>query len=147
LPKWLSSIIVSLNSCLENRGHSIKFAWGKLLRKAVLIGLFSVELYNKWCYDLAKQLSHYLYFFSVLLFSRLTIQEWSMRKYHVTKCHRVTGLQVTVRWHYITESYRNHRKVVYRLYSSCINSIENLMGTLSSFLCQLRLGEWLSHPG
>jgi len=35
--------------------------------------------------------------FIFLFFSGLTTQGWSMRKYHVTKCHRVTWLQVTVR--------------------------------------------------
>ena len=28
-------------------------------------------------------------------------------------------------------------KVVHRLYSSCISSVENLIGTLSNFLCQM----------
>jgi len=65
----------------------------------------------------------------------------------VTKCHRVTGLQVTVKWHHMTESHRNHRKVMYKPCSSCINSIKNLTETLSSFPCQLRLEEWLSCPG
>ena len=47
------------------------------------------------CHDLVKWLSYYLYFFSFsfLFFSRLTTQGWSMRKYHVTKHHRVTGSQ------------------------------------------------------
>jgi len=39
--------IASLNSCLEKRGYSIKSTWGISLRKVVLIGLFSAELYNK----------------------------------------------------------------------------------------------------
>jgi len=36
-------------------------------------------------------------------------------------------------------------KVVHRPCSSCISSVENLMGTLLSFPCQLGLGEYLSH--
>ena len=35
-------------------------------------------------------------------------------------------------------------KVVHRPYSSCISSVESLMGTLLSSLCQLRLGVDLS---
>ena len=37
-------------------------------------------------------------------------------------------------------SYDKCRKVVYRLYSSCISSVQNQMKTLSSSLCQLGLG-------
>jgi len=36
-------------------------------------------------------------------------------------------------------------KVVHRPCSSCISSVQNQMGTLSSSPCQLRLGVWLSH--
>jgi len=38
----------SLNSCLEKEGHSIKSTWGSLLRKMVLMGLFSAGLYDEW---------------------------------------------------------------------------------------------------
>ena len=46
-----------------------------------------------WCHDLAKWLSHYLYFFSFLFFSfliGLTTTRWSAGKYHVTlsQCHK-----------------------------------------------------------
>jgi len=51
-----------------------------------------LTIVNRVCHDLAKWLSHYLFFFS-----RLTTQGWSVRKYHVTKCHRVTVSQITVR--------------------------------------------------
>jgi len=33
-------------------------------------------------------------------------------------------------------SHDRHGKIVHRPYSSCISSVENLMGTLSSSLCQ-----------
>ena len=36
-------------------------------------------------------------------------------------------------------------RVVHRPCSSCISSVQNQMGTLSSSPCQLRLGVWLSH--
>jgi len=44
-------------------------------------------------------------------------------------------------------SHDDHGKVVHRPCSSCISSIENLMGTLSSSPCQLGLGVDLSHLG
>ena len=37
---------------------------------------------------------------------------------------------------HIDGSHDRHGKVVYRPYGSCISSIENLTGTLSSSLCQ-----------
>ena len=40
----------------------------------------------------------------------------------------------------MTKSHENHGKIVHRPCSSCISSIGNLMGTLSSSPCQLRLG-------
>jgi len=65
--------------------------------------------------------------------------------YH--KCH--------ISHSHMTGSHRSHHmmshdgcgKVVYRLCSSYISSIENLIETLSSFPCQLRLGGDLSHLG
>ena len=68
-----------------------------------------------------------------------------MRKYHITKCHRVTGLWVTVRWHHMTKSHGNHGKIVHRPCSSCIGSVGNLMRTPLSSSCQLRLGVVLRH--
>jgi len=50
-------------------------------------------LLTSWkCYDLAKRLSHYLYFFSFLFFFfffGLITTRWSVEKYHVTlsQCH------------------------------------------------------------
>jgi len=41
-------------------------------------------------------------------------------------------------------SHDRHGKVVYRPYSSCISSVENLMGTLSSSFCQLLNKEQLA---
>ena len=51
------------------------------------------------CHDLAKRLSHYLYFFSFLFFFfGLTTTRWSMGKYHVTlsQCHN--GVTDGHRW-------------------------------------------------
>jgi len=95
-------------------------------------------LYLLWLGKMAKVIIYFSFFF--LFFSGLTTQEWSIRKYHITKCHRVTGLWVIVRWHHMTKSYRNHRKIVHRLCSSCISSVGNSTGTPLSFPCQLRLG-------
>jgi len=36
--------IVSINSWLENGGHSMSSAWGSLLRNLILTGLFSAKL-------------------------------------------------------------------------------------------------------
>jgi len=46
---------------------------------------------------------------------------------HITGCHNVTSHN---------RSHDRHGKVVHRPCSSCISSVENLMGTLSSSLCQ-----------
>ena len=40
--------IVSLNSCLEKAGQSMRPAWGISLRKQMSTGLFSAELYELW---------------------------------------------------------------------------------------------------
>ena len=89
---------------------------------------------KKACHDLAKWLSHYLYFFSLLFFSGLTIQGWSARKYHMTKHHRVTGHSQVMSHDQVTWE---HGKIVHRPYSSCISSVRNLIGTPSSSSCQL----------
>jgi len=46
--------------------------------------------------------------------------------------------------HSYMRSHDRHRKVVHRPYSSCISSIENLTGTLSSSFCQLLNKEQLA---
>ena len=48
------------------------------------------------------------------------------------KCH-ITESHVTC---HTMKSHDNHGKVVHRPCSNCISSVENLMGTLSSSLCQ-----------
>jgi len=57
------------------------------------------------------------------------------------KCH-----SVTVSHHMISHDrlHDRHGKVVHRLCSSCINSVENLIGTLSSSLYQLLNKEQLA---
>jgi len=45
------------------------------------------------------------------------------------------------------KSHDNHGKVVHRPYSSCISSIQKLMGTPLSSFCQLELGVGLSCLG
>jgi len=103
------------------------------------------------CYDLAKWLSHYLYFFSFLflfLFSsyldllhKKGVWEsitWQML-YIIVICQDITVS------HHIIELHDKCGKVVYRPYSSCISSIWNLIRTLLSSSCQLRLGVWLSY--
>jgi len=77
------------------------------------------------CHDLAKWLSHYLY----LLFFWTYYIGKSAGKYHITS--------VTVIWN--EKSHDECGKVVYRPCSSCISSVENLIGTPLSSPCQLRL--------
>ena len=95
------------------------------------------------CYDLVKQLSHYLYFFSFSFSFGLTTQEgvWESvmsQVSHEIESHRVMSHD---------KSHDGCKKTVHRLCSSYISSIENLTGTLSSSSCQLRLGVDLSHLG
>jgi len=47
----------------------------------------------------------------------------------------------------MTKSHGNRGKIVHRPCSSCISSVGNLTGTLSSSPCQLGLGGWLSYLG
>ena len=81
------------------------------------------NLRGGWCHNLAKQLSYYLYFFS---FSWTYNTEGSVGRCHITS---VTQSQSH------DGSYDKHGKVVHRPCSSCISSVENLMGTLLSSPC------------
>ena len=98
-------------------------------------------------HNLAKQLSYYLYFFYFLFFLSWTYYiEGSVGKCYVTS---VTQSQSHDRksQHHITShngSHDRHGKVVHRPCSSCISSVENLMGTLLSSLCQLLNKEQLA---
>ena len=56
-----------------------------------------------------------------------------MEKYHMTMLH------VTRSYHKKIMSHDKYRKVVHRLYSSCISNMQNQIGTLSS-LSQLYYG-------
>jgi len=104
------------------------------LRDIMTHTLYILEIYGThsfskvyWYYDLAKWLSYYLYFFS---FSFLFFWTYYTRK----ECRNVS--HVTGSHHII--SHNEYGKVVYRLYSSCISSIQNLMETpLSSSLLSI----------
>jgi len=83
-------------------------------------------------------LSHNIIF--LFLFG-LTTQERSVGKCHMTNithhghilgCHSVISHEIM--------SHDECGKEVHRLYSSCISSVQNLIGTPLSFPCQLRLG-------
>ena len=56
----------------------------------------------------------------------------------VSHSHGVIWQEVTVSHHMMSHdgSHDRHGKVVHRLCSNCISSVENLMGTLLSSLCQ-----------
>jgi len=74
------------------------------------------------CYDLAKQLSYYLY----LLFFPFLLDLLHKEKYRKVLCHPVSYSHiVTVSYHMMSHD-RSHDKcgkVVHRLYSSCISSV------------------------
>jgi len=95
-----------------------------------------VEIWPNEVYDTAKLLFIFLFFsFSLGLTTQEGVQESVMSQVshshsHITWCHMI-GMG----------------KQYIELYSSCISYIENLMGTPSSSLCQLRLRGWLSHLG
>jgi len=61
-----------------------------------------------------------------------------MGKYYITSVIAFTSYN---------RSYDEYGKIVHRLCSSCINSIQNLMGTLLSSPCQLGLGVGISYLG
>jgi len=61
-----------------------------LLNPLMPTGSFtSLQMLWPICHDLAKRLSHYLYFFFFSFLIGLTTTRWSMGKYHVTlsQCH------------------------------------------------------------
>ena len=88
------------------------------------------------CHDLAKWLSHYLYFF----YLGLTIQKgvWESIMSQVSQVSQSHDRK-SYDW-----SHDRHGKIVHRPCSSCISNVENLTGTLSSSLCQLLNKEQLA---
>ena len=76
------------------------------------------------CYDLTKQLSYYLYFFSFLFlfFSYLDLlYKKGIWKSITEQCHMSECYKITL--------HDEHWKVVYRLCSSCISRVQNLTKT------------------
>ena len=90
--------------------------------------VFTCQIYK--CYDLAKLLSHYLYFFS-FSFWTYYIRIESVGKYHMTKitCHSHKTYDIT------RYSHDDHGKVVHRPCSSCISSVQKITGTSLSSSC------------
>ena len=82
-------------------------------------------------HDLAKWLSHYLYFFSYL--------DLLYKKESVGKCHIIISYISHISGYHRVTLHDKCGKVVHRPCSSCISSIQNLIETLSSSPCQLRL--------
>ena len=85
-----------------------------------------------WLGKMAKSL------FIFLFFSFLFLSSWTYyTEGSVGKCH-ITWQEVTASHHMTSHdrSHDRHEKVVHRPCSNCISSVENLMGTLLSFLCQ-----------
>ena len=84
-----------------------------------------------WLGKMAKLLFIFLFFsFSFLFLFGLTIQERSTGECHITMLY----VTVTCQGCHRVMSHDECGRVVYRLYSSCISSIQNLIETpLSSF--------------
>ena len=103
-----------------------------------------------WYHNLAKQLSHYLYFFSFLflfLLSQTYYTEGNVGKYCITSVTQSQSHDRRSQHHMMSHerSHDRHGKVVHRPCSSCISSIENLIGTLLSSLCQMLIkSSWLN---
>ena len=99
---------------------------------------FSAEV--SWLGKMAKLLSIFLFFSFSFLLSWTYYTEGSAGKCHITsvtqsRSHdRKSQRHITLMSH--DESYDRCGKIVHRPCSSCISSIENLTGTLSSSLCQ-----------
>jgi len=73
---------------IHNERRVIRHYQKPWLFVAAIASCSSVE--PEYCHDLAKWLSHYLYFFSFLFFFfsfGLTTTRWSMGKYHMTLSH------------------------------------------------------------
>ena len=93
------------------------------------------------CHDLAKtakSLSIFLFFLFLFFYLGLTTQR---------EVWESVMSQVSHSYGHMTshdESYDRHGKIVYRPYSSCISSVENLTGTLSSSPCQTLIKEQLA---
>ena len=118
----------------------------RIYRREVLIWnsmkWFDYILVLLWLGKTAKSLFIFLFLF---LLSWIYYIEGSTGKCHVTSV-TVTWQEVTA-WHHMMSYdglYDRHGKVVHRPCSSYISSIENLIGTLSSSLCQTLIkSSWL----
>jgi len=82
---------------------------------------------------MAKLLFIYIYFFLLDLLHREECGKVSHHKYYISHSHMNKKSQVISH----NRSHDECGKVVHRPYSSCISSIENLIGTSLSSPCQL----------
>jgi len=83
------------------------------------------------CHDLAKQLSYYLYSFFFLFTTQEEVWESVMSQVSHSHSHLVMSYN---------KSHDGCGKVVHRLCSNCISSVQKIMETLLSSPCQLGLG-------
>ena len=97
-----------------------------------------------WLSKMAKSLSIFLFFFFSFLLPWTYYTEESVGKCHFTKCYivMVTWQEVTASYHMMSHDRRG--KIMHRPCSSCISSVENLTGTLSSSPCQTLIKEQLA---
>ena len=87
-----------------------------------------------WLGKTAKLLFIFLFFFFYFILDLLYRRECGKVSHH--KCH--------ITWQGVIMSYDRCGKIVHRPCSSCINSVKNLIETLSSSLCQLLNKEQLA---
>jgi len=101
-----------------------------------------------WLGKTAKLLFIFLFFSFSFLLSWTYYTEGSAGKCHVTSVTKSQShdRKVTVSYHMMSHDRSHDRceKEVHRPCSSCISSIENLMGTLSSSPCQTLIKEQLA---
>ena len=89
---------VKITRCPPLCRRNMRLKEKRVRKKVKRVVTLEKEKIVRWAvddyHDLAKWLKSLFtfLFFSFLFLSELTTQGWSMRKYHITKCHRVTGL-------------------------------------------------------
>jgi len=96
-----------------------------------------IEQYLAKCHDLAKWLSHYLYFFFFLFLLDLLHKEGVQKSVtcHMSqnRCHSNDVTQI--------KSHNNHRKVVYRPCNNCISSVQEIhKNSIKFFLLNIDKG-------
>ena len=93
-------------------------------RNAQYNNLFNSQLitHGLFCHDLAKQLSHYLYFFSFGLTTYKKCRKMSYQSITQSQSHEWMSQGL----HHMTKSHEKCGKIVHRPCSSCISSVQEI---------------------